>query len=83
MRILSISGSVHARFRGSSEKTESARAASFLLADQGEIIGHATRWLVGDHKASAPLAPDPEPAFSFVMPIQKSSASTKDRKSVV
>src|SRR5258707_6551407 len=30
-----------------SEKIESARAAVFLLDEQGKIVGHATKWVIG------------------------------------
>jgi hypothetical protein len=39
------------------EKIESARAAVFLLDEQGKMVGESTKWVVGGTKDRPPLEP--------------------------
>src|SRR6266566_4698914 len=49
------------------QKIESARAAVFLLDEQGKMIGHATRWVIGGTGDKAGLASGATNAFNFVV----------------
>jgi hypothetical protein len=46
-------------------KIESARAACFLLDDQGKIIGQASKWVIGQDKSG--LASGATNTFNFVI----------------
>jgi hypothetical protein len=46
-------------------KVESARAVCFLLDEQGKMVGQATKWVIGQNKAS--LEPKGETTFNFVI----------------
>ena len=46
-------------------KVESARAVCFLLDEQGEMIGQATKWVIGQNKTV--LQPKGETTFNFVI----------------
>lgn len=66
---------------GFSEKVESARAAVFLLDEQGKMVGNASRWVIGGTKTASGLAPGATNAFSFVVradrPITTTNLTTK------
>ena len=44
---------------------QSARAACFLLDDQGKMIGQSTKWVIGQNKTG--LEPKGETTFNFVI----------------
>jgi hypothetical protein len=44
---------------------ESARAVCFLLDEHGKMIGHASKWVVGENKHE--LEPKGETTFNFVI----------------
>jgi hypothetical protein len=44
---------------------ESARAVCFLMDEQGAMVGHATKWVVGQNKHE--LEPKSETTFNFVI----------------
>jgi hypothetical protein len=46
-------------------KVESARAVCFLLDEQGEMVGQATKWVIGQDKIS--LEPKGEATFNFLI----------------
>jgi hypothetical protein len=46
-------------------KVESARAVCFLLDEQGQMVGQATKWVIGQNKTS--LEPKGETTFNFVI----------------
>jgi len=46
-------------------KVESARAVCFLLDEQGQMIGHSTKWVIGENKTA--LDPKAETTFNFVI----------------
>jgi len=48
-----------------SDAVESARAVCFLLDKQGKMIGHATKWVIGQNKHA--LEPNGETTFNFVV----------------
>ena len=48
-----------------SEAVESARAVCFLMDDQGKMVGHGTKWVVGQNKQE--LEPKSETTFDFVI----------------
>jgi hypothetical protein len=49
------------------DKVESARAACFLLDDQGKMIGQSTKWVIGGTKDRPALEPKSETTFNFVV----------------
>lgn len=57
-------------------KVESARAAVFLLDDQGTMVGLATRWVIGGTKNHPALEPGKEATYNFVVQGQKPFATT-------
>jgi hypothetical protein len=52
---------------GFSEKVESARAVVFVTDEQGKVVGHATRWVVGGTKDRPALEAGKETTFNFVV----------------
>jgi hypothetical protein len=57
-------------------KVESARAAVFLLDDQGTMVGFGTRWVIGGTKIGPALEPGKEATYNFVVQGQKPFATT-------
>jgi hypothetical protein len=57
-------------------KVESARAAVFLLDEQGRMIAQGTRWIVGGEPGRAGLAPGGTNVFHFVVTADQPFAST-------
>lgn len=55
---------------------ESARAAVFLMDDQGKVVGQATRWVIGGAKDRPALEPDKETTCHFVVPLNKATSGT-------
>jgi hypothetical protein len=58
------------------EKIESARAAVFLLDDQGKMIGHSTKWVIGGSDNKPGLAAGATNAFHFVITSDKPFTTT-------
>src|SRR6266498_1992892 len=58
------------------EKIESARAAVFLLDEQGKMIGQATRWVIGGSQDKPGLATGATNAFHFVITSDRPFATT-------
>lgn len=58
------------------DKVESARAACFLLDDQGKMLGQSTKWVIGGTKDRPALEPKQEATFNFVIPNPRSSTTT-------
>src|SRR5262245_13016573 len=54
-----------------STTVESARAAVFLLDDNGKVVGQKTEWVIGGTKDRPPLAPNGTNVFNFVIPTDK------------
>lgn len=54
-----------------SKTVESARAAVFLLDDNGKVVGQRTEWVIGGTKDRPPLAPNGTNVFNFVIPTDK------------
>jgi hypothetical protein len=48
-------------------KVESARAVCFLLDEQGQMVGQATKWVIGGAKTRPALEPKQETTFNFVI----------------
>jgi hypothetical protein len=48
-----------------SQKIESARAAIFLLDEQGEMVGQSSKWVIGQNKGG--LEPKQSATFNFVI----------------
>jgi len=61
---------------GLSEKIESARAAVFLLDEQGKSIGHSTKWVIGETEHKPGLTAGATETFHFVITSEKSITST-------
>jgi len=59
-----------------SEKIESARAAVFLLDDQGKMVGQATKWVIGGSEGKSGLAAGATNAFHFVITTDKPFTTT-------
>jgi hypothetical protein len=57
-------------------KVESARAACFLLDDQGKMIGQSAKWVIGGTKDRPPLEPKSETTFNFVITNPKPFTTT-------
>ena len=47
------------------DAVESAHAACFLLDEQGKMVGHITKWVIGQNKRN--LEPKGETTFNFVI----------------
>ncbi|HYG35642.1 MAG TPA: hypothetical protein VEC99_12700 [Clostridia bacterium] len=58
------------------EKIESARAACFILDDQGKVVGQASRWIIGGSGDKAGLTPGATNSFHFVITSDKPFATT-------
>ena len=59
------------------EKVESARAACFLLDEQGKMVGQANQWVIGGTKDHPGFAPQATNAFNFVITADKPFTTTK------
>ncbi len=53
------------------EKIESARAAVFLLDEQGKMVGQSTKWVIGGTRDKPGLAAGATNAFHFVIATEK------------
>ena len=58
------------------ENIESARAAVFLLDDQGRMVGQSTKWVIGGVKDKPGLAAGATNAFHFVIAADKPFTTT-------
>src|SRR6266516_6690421 len=58
------------------EKIESARAAVFLLDEQGKMVGQSTRWVIGGTKDKAGLPAGGTNVFNFVITSAKPITTT-------
>src|SRR6266516_6597244 len=58
------------------EKIESARAAVFLLDEQGKMVGQSTKWVIGGSRDKPGLASGATNAFHFVIASDKPFTST-------
>jgi len=58
------------------EKIESARAAVFLLDEQGKMVGQSTKWVIGGSRDKPGLASGATNAFHFVIASDKPYTST-------
>jgi len=61
---------------GLTEKVESARAAVFILDEQGKMVGQATRWIVGGGQDRLGLEPGATNIFNVVIASDKPFATT-------
>jgi hypothetical protein len=61
---------------GLGQKVESARAAVFLLDDQGKVVGQGSQWVVGGTKDRPALASGATNAFHFVITSDKPFTTT-------
>jgi hypothetical protein len=57
-------------------RVESARAAVFILDDQGKMVGRSTRWVIGADNESKGLPSGGTNLFYFVVPLEKSVSHT-------
>ncbi len=57
------------------EKIESARAAVFLLDEDGKMIGQSTRWVIGEKNVQH-WSQKGETSFNFVIPTTKPFTTT-------
>jgi hypothetical protein len=58
------------------EKLESARAAVFLLDEQGKMVGQATKWVIGGNEGKSGLAAGATNSFHFVITTDKPFTTT-------
>ena len=58
------------------EKIESARAAVFLLDDQGKMVGQTTKWVIGGSADKPSLAAGATNSFHFVITADKPFTTT-------
>jgi hypothetical protein len=61
---------------GFQERIESARAAVFVLDDQGKMLAQASKWVIGGTREGAPLAADSETKYEFVVQSPKPFLAT-------
>jgi len=61
---------------GLNEKVESARAAVFLLDEQGKMVGQATKWVIGGNQDKSALAVGATNSFHFVVTGDKPFSTT-------
>lgn len=61
---------------GFTEKVESARAALFLLDEQGKMVGQTTKWFIGGSRDMPGLAPGATNSFYFVITADRPLATT-------
>jgi hypothetical protein len=59
-----------------SEKIESARAAVFLLDEQGKMVGQSTKWVIGGSVDKPGLAAGATNSFLFVVTADKPFTTT-------
>jgi len=59
-----------------SEKIESARAAVFLLDEQGKMVSQTTKWVIGGREDKPGLAAGATNSFHFVITADKPFTST-------
>jgi hypothetical protein len=52
---------------GLAESVESARAACFLIDEQGKMVGQSTKWVIGGMKDRPALQPKSDTTFNFVI----------------
>ncbi len=57
-------------------RIESARAALFLLDENGGMVGQASKWVIGGTKDRAVLEPGQEATFNFVVQANRPFTST-------
>ena len=60
-----------------SEKIQGARAAMFLINDQGKVVGQLAKWIIGGGKDTKPLESDAETSYSFVIATDKPFVKAK------
>src|SRR5947207_11728946 len=53
------------------EKVESARAAVFLLDEQGKMVGQSSKWVIGGSRDKPGLASGATNSFHFVIASEK------------
>lgn len=58
------------------EEVESARAAVFLIDEEGKMIGQATKWVIGGSPDNPVLAAKATNVFYFVISSDKSFGTT-------
>lgn len=61
---------------GFTERIASARAACFILDEQGKMLGQATRWVIGGSGDKTRLAPGATNAFHFVVAANRPFTTT-------
>jgi len=61
---------------GLTEKVESARAAAFLIDEEGKMVGQATRWIIGGSRDTPGLAAGATNVFNFVVASDRVFVST-------
>lgn len=59
-----------------SERIESARAAVFLLDEQGKMVGQATKWVIGGSEGGSGLVAGTTNVFHFVITSDKPFTTT-------
>jgi hypothetical protein len=58
------------------EKVQSAKAALFLMDDQGKVVGLSTRWVIGGTRNVPGLSPGATNNYNFVITSPKPFVST-------
>ena len=53
---------------------DAARAACFLRDEQGQIVGHSTKWVIGENKTK--LESKHGTTFNFVLPVRQPLVAT-------
>ena len=60
-----------------SEKIRGARAAIFLINDQGKVVGQLAKWIIGGGNDRQPLESNAKTSYNFVVVTDKPFVKTK------
>ena len=65
---------------GFHEIIESARAACFVMDEQGKVVGQSTKWVIGGSKPKQDLPPGATATFNFVIPTERAASTNLTAK---
>jgi hypothetical protein len=60
-----------------SQSVQAIRAGLLLMDDQGKVVGHDTKWIVGGPKVNHPLVPDATTSYNFIVDSDKPFIKTQ------
>ena len=56
-------------------KVESAKAVCFLADEQGKVVGHSTKWVIGGTRERPPLESGATNVFNFVITTDRATTT--------